>query len=255
MKRFLLQQIDRILIVLAVLLLILLSIKTLNNLATLLAVEAPQELQLDAGDLVALYTLNSGMNKPAILNRRGDALVEFSGWNSYISVDGVTADLWTHSWNIELDRARRRAFFTWSSAPLRQSDPQARRVRRYHLQQVTTLDGPRALVEYYIVPNDPVNQVRLTVGLYGWYLRGLRQDSQGFFFLRSDLNREAAERRELPRRVTRVYVRALLPPQDVHVLSNHFGAYALEVTFAALTPSVYRRTPLAALEVTAAGDL
>jgi hypothetical protein len=88
MTRFLVRHIDRVFIVLALSLLIILSLKTLDNLANLAAVEAPQELRLDGGDLIALYTLNSGMNKPAILSRFGDALIELCGWNSYVTVDG-----------------------------------------------------------------------------------------------------------------------------------------------------------------------
>jgi hypothetical protein len=53
----------------------------------------------------------------------------------------VTADLWSHAFNIELHRERNRAFLTWSSIPLRQSGPDERRVRRYQIEQVVTLDG------------------------------------------------------------------------------------------------------------------
>jgi hypothetical protein len=145
MQQFVRQHIDRILIALGLSLLIVLSLRTLHNLQTISATEAPQELRLDGGALTALYTLNAGMNKPALLNRRGDALVEFSGWDSFVNVDGVSADLWSHAFNIELDRGRNRAFLTWSSVPLRQDDPgQEGHHRRYQIEQVVTLLGPRA---------------------------------------------------------------------------------------------------------------
>ena len=232
-------------------LLIILSLRTLHNLSTISATEAPQELRLDGGALTALYTLNAGMNKPAILNGRGDALVEFSGWDSFVSVDGVSADLWSHAFNIELDRARDRAFLTWSSVPLRQDDPgQEGHHRRYQLEQVVTLLGPRTVVEYYIIPNEPVRTVDLTVGAYKWYLRDLRHEGDTFSFLSADLTRQDAERRLQPGRLTQVTVRSLVPAVGVRPLVNQFGAYALDFSYEVAQPRTYERTLVARLEVT-----
>ena len=234
-------------------LLIVLSLKTLHNLSTISATEAPQELRLDGAALTALYTLNAGMNKPAILNHRGDALVEFSGWDSSVTVDGVSADLWSHAFNIELDRARNRAFLTWSSVPLRQDDPGQGHHRRYQIEQVVTLLGPRAVVEYYIIPNEPVRTVDLTVGAYKWYLRDLRRQGGVFSFLSADLTRQDAERRLKPGRLTRVTVRSLVPAVAVRPLVNQFGAYALDFSYEVANPRTYERTLVARLEVTAVG--
>jgi hypothetical protein len=228
-------------IVLALSLLIILSLKTLDNLANLAAVEAPQELRLDGGDLIALYTLNSGMNKPAILNRFGDALIEFSGWNSYVTVDGVTADLWSHAFNIELDRERNRAFLTWSSIPLRQSGPDGRQVRKYQIEQVVTLDGPTATVEYYVIPNEPVQRMQLALGLFKWYFLNLNKSGDRVSFMSSDLNRIQVEQRATHRRLTSVRMK-LGEPKTYRVLSNEYGPYAVEATYVVGTPNSYKRT-------------
>ncbi|HKV45839.1 MAG TPA: hypothetical protein VJT32_14375 [bacterium] len=254
MKRFLIQHIDRILIVLGLSFLLILSVRTLHNLADLAAVEAPQELRLGSGDLQALYTLNAGMNKPAILDRRGDALMEFSGWNSYADVDGVSADLWSHGFNIELDRQRNRAFLTWSSLPLRQSDPQERRMRRYQLEQVVTLEGSQAVVEYYIIPNEPVRDARLTVGLYHWYYHALSPSKDGFVFSVTDLTRLEAEERLQPRRYTPARVAFLTTPEGVRTLTNEFGVYAIESSYRLHAPRLYERTLLARMSVAVSGE-
>lgn len=44
-------------------------------------------------------------------------------------------------------------------------------MRKYELEQVVTLEAGEASVEYYIVPNEPIRDVRLAVGLYRWYYR------------------------------------------------------------------------------------
>ncbi len=231
-------------------LLIVLSVKTLNNLTNLAAVEAPQELRLDGGDLTALYTLNAGMNKPAILNRAGDVLVEFSGWNSYVTVDGVTVDLWSHVFNIELDRERARAFHTWTSAPLRQGDPQGHRIRRYQIQQVVSLLPNHATVEYFIIPNEPVTQVQLTLGLYKWYYQALTRSADQFVFSSSDLTRQQAEQGFKARRFTAVAIRSMTQPHSATVLSDDVGNYAVQIAYRISSPNVYGRTLLARLQLT-----
>ncbi len=229
--------------------LLILSAKMMHNLADLAAVEAPQELRLGSGDLQALYTLNAGMNKPAILNRRGDALVELSGWNSYANVDGVTADLWSHAFNIELDRERNRAFLTWSSIPLRQSAPQGRRMRKYQMEQVVALDAGQAFVEYYIVPNEPIRDAQLTVGLYHWYYRNLKPSPEGFGFTSTNLNRLQTEQYLQPTRFTRAMIRLVTRPGSVRTLTNEFGVYAIELSYRASAPRIYERTLVARLGV------
>jgi hypothetical protein len=48
--------------------------------------------------------------------------------------------------------------------PLRQDDPgQEGHHRRYQIEQVVSLAGPPAVVEYYIIPNEPVRTVDVTV--------------------------------------------------------------------------------------------
>jgi len=226
-----------------------LSVKTLHNLSNLAATEAPQELRLEGRDLVALYALNSGMNKPAILNRYGDALVEFSGWNSSVSVDGIGADLWTHAFHVELDRERTRAFLDWSSVPLRQDVPQDRRMLKYQVEQVVSLSGNGAVVEYYFVPNEPMRDVDLTVGLYKWYYQNLTRTGDRFSFVSTDLGRLETEQRMLPRRDTPVLVRSSTPAQSVQTLANEFGVYAIDFSYTAHSPKIYERTLLARLEV------
>jgi hypothetical protein len=230
--------------VLGLSLLIILSLKTLDNLANLAAVEAPQELRLDGGDLIALYTLNSGMNKPAILNRFGDALIEFSGWNSYVTVDGVTADLWSHAFNIELDRERNRAFLTWSSIPLRQSGPDGRRVRKYQIEQVVTLNGPTATVEYYVIPNEPVQRVQLVLGLFKWYFVDLKPSGDRLSFLSTDLSRQQAEDKIRPRRLTPTEINSWRPDR-YRIMSNEHGPFEVEAAFVANSPKPFERLLIA----------
>lgn len=198
---------------------------------------------------MVLHTLNSGMNKPAILNRYGDVLVEFSGWNSYVTMDGVSADLWSHAYNIALDRERQQVFVTWSSIPIRDSDPQRRRVRGYQLEQVVTLEGPHAVVEYYIIPNEPIKQIHLRVGLYKWYYQKVRRFSQGISFHAADLARHEMEGRRRANRMNLVQMDFSTPPDDVQVLSNQFGPYSVELAYRARSPRLYERTLLARLRV------
>lgn len=199
---------------------------------------------------MALYTLNSGMNKPAILNRQGDALAEFSGWNSFVSVDGIAADLWNHAFHIELDRERTRAFLDWSSVPLRQDAPQERRMLRYQIEQVVTLLGSRAAVEYYIIPNEPVRDVQLTVGLYKWYYQSLQRTGDQFSFVSTDLGRLDTEQRMQPRRFTPIILRSVTQPRGIQTLANQFGVYAIDFSYTTRFPKIYEKTLLAKLEVT-----
>jgi hypothetical protein len=193
------------------------------------------------------------MNKPAILNGRGDAMVEFSGWNSYANVDGVTAALWSHAFNIELDRERNRAFLTWSSVPVRQSAPQGRRMRKYELEQVVTIAAGQAAVEYYVVPNEPVRDLQLTVGLYRWYYRNLKPSAEGFAFTGTDLTRLQTEQYLQPTRFTRAMLRPVTRPDSVRTLTNEFGVYAIELSYRASAPKIYERTLVARLEVALRG--
>ncbi len=65
--------------------------------------------------------------------------------------------------------------------------------------------------------------------------------------MRSDLNGSAAEQHQVPRRLTRLQARLLLPLEDIRVLSNEVGPYAVQMDFLTPTPAVYERTRLAAL--------
>jgi hypothetical protein len=253
MTQFLVRHFDRVLIMLGLSLLIILSLKTLDNLANLAAVEAPQELRLDGGDLIALYTLNSGMNKPAILNRFGDALIEFSGWNSYVTVDGVTADLRRHAFRTELDRERNRAFLTWSSIPLGHSRSDGRRVRKYQIEQLVTLNGPTATVEYYVIPNEPVQRVQLVLGLFKWYFVDLKPSGDRLSFLSTDLNRQQAEERSKPRRLTPTAV-DLWRSERYRTMSNEHGPFGVEVLFVTLSPKPSEINRIARIDVERAGE-
>jgi hypothetical protein len=245
MRQFVLRHVDRILIAIGLTALILLSARTLHNLSVISATDAPQELRLEGSELTALYTLNSGMNKPAILNARGDALVEFSGWDSYVTVDGVTTDLWSHAFNIELDRARDRAFMTWSSVPVRRDQSSPERLRKYQIQQVLILRGNQADVEYYVIPNEPVHTVTLTIGVYKWYMRDFQRVGNMFSFIAPNLTRTEAEQHMQPRRVALVTIRPLIAPESVHPMINQYGTYAVNFSFRVITPRTYERTPIA----------
>jgi hypothetical protein len=249
LKTFLWRHIDRILIAAGFVHLMVILGATIRNLTRMYAVEVPEEVRLPGGSFTALYTLNAGMNKPALLNRYGDALVEFSGWNSYVTVDGVTADLWSHAFGIELDRSGNRAYLTWSSIPLQQSNSQSRQVRRYQITQIVSLKGDQAFVDYYIIPNESLERAQLTVGLFKWYYQDFTASTDQFSFLSSDLDRPQAEERLRSRRLTHVTVLSQTPPQSQRVLANDFGTYGLELSYAIPRPKPYERTRLAGFRI------
>ena len=66
MIKLALRHIDRIVIVVGLLGLMVLTVRTLHNVALLAAeVTVQQEVRRDYGDIIVLYTLNAGNNKPA----------------------------------------------------------------------------------------------------------------------------------------------------------------------------------------------
>jgi hypothetical protein len=243
--QFCLRHIDRIIITLSFLTLLVLGIRTIRNMEAAIAVEFPQETRLDGGTLTATYKLNAGQNKPLISNRYGDPLIEYSASSSFIAVDGLAADLWSHSFNLEFDRPRDRAFMGLSSTSLINANPQNGRVRRYQIEQVLTIRGDSVEAEYYLIPNQPVHTVRLTIGHYAWYFHNLQQRPGVIRFTRNDLNREMEESRNRPSRTTEATLALVLPPEDIRVLTNAFGPYAVETTYVAANPKVYERTLLA----------
>ena len=252
MKRFCMRHVDRIIIMLSFLTLLGVGLRTFHNMEAVIAVEIPQETRLDGGTLTAIYTLNAGQNKPLISNRYGDPIVEYSASSSFIAVDGLSADLWSHSFNLEFDRPRDRAFMGLSSASLINANPQDGKVRRYQIEQVLTIHGDSVVVEYYLIPNQPVHNVRLTVGHYGWYFHNLRQRGDAFQFTRNDLNRDMEESRNRPSRMTDATLVLMLPSADTRVLTNSFGPYAIETTYVISNPKVYERTLIASEGFTAA---
>lgn len=250
MKRFCVQHIDRIIITLSFLTLLVLGIRTVHNMEAAIAVEVPRETRLDGGILTALYTLNAGQNKPLITNRYGDALVEYSASSSFVAVDGVSSDLWSHSFNLEFDRPNDRAFMGLSSASLINANPQNGRVRRYQIEQVLTIHGDSVAVEYYLIPNQPVHSVRFTIGHYGWYFHDLQQRPGIIRFTRNDLNREMEESRNRPSRRTDVRLQLEFPPADTRALTNAFGPYAIETLYEVANPKIYERTLVASERLT-----
>lgn len=246
--KLLLRHIDRVVILVGLLSLIVLAVRTLHNVALMAAeVSVKSELRRDFGDLTVLYALNAGNNKPVFFNRYGDAVVEYSAWSSFITVDGVTQDLWSHAFNVYVDKETSRFFLTMSSsrgAP----DQGGREPKRYQIEQQVEVRGSTARVRYYVIPNQPVERVRLVVGHYGWYLERLRASGGLVAFDRSDLQREGYERGEVATRYTPVRVR-VRPGARVEVLRNQYGAYAFNVTYTVESPTSYAKTLVAEEEV------
>lgn len=242
------QHIDRVIIVLGLLAMMILGLRTLHNVALMAAeVAAPQELRRDFGDLIVAYSLNAGNNKPVFLDRDGDALVEYSAWSSFIIVDGITQDLWSHAFNVHVDKTTNRIFLTMSSgrgAP----DRGGLEPKRYQIEQQVEVAGKTARVRYYFIPNQPVETVRLAIGHYGWYFERLRIDGALVSFERTDLKREGYERGEAARRHFAGRVR-LGPTGKVEVLRNQYGTHAFTVTYTTRRPAPYERTLVAEEEV------
>jgi hypothetical protein len=251
-RQFCIRHIDRIIIAVSFLTLLVLGVQTVHHMEAVLAVEVPQEAHLDGGTLTALYTLNAGQNKPLLTNRYGDPIIEYSASSSFVAVDGVSADLWSHSFNLEFDRPRDHAFMGLSSGSLITANPQNGKVRRYQIEQVLSIQGDSATVEYYLIPNQPVHDVRLTIGHYAWYFHDLQQDGGGVRFTRNDLTRDMEESHNRASRVSDVMLQLKLPPLDTRVLTNAFGPYAVETVYLIANPKVYERTLVASERLTVA---
>jgi len=132
-----------------------------------------------------------------------------------------------------------------SSAALINANPQNGRVRRYQIEQVLVLHGDSAVIEYYVIPNQPVHNVRLTIGHYGWYFHDLQQRPGVVRFTRNDLTRDMEESRNQPSRTTDATLVLMRSPAETRVLTNSFGPYAIETTYASANPKVYERTLVA----------
>lgn len=245
MATLLLRHIDRVIILIGLLALVALGARTLHNVATL-ASEAfvQQELRRDFGDITVAYALNAGNNKPVFFNRHGDALVEYSAWSSFITVDGITLDLWSHAFNIYSDKQTGRLHLTMSSvAPgSRRGGPEP---KNYQIEQQVEVTGNTATIKYFIIPNEPVRTVRLLLGHYGWYLQRPRLDGGTATFERANLTRETSERGGAPSRYTSVSVRFGLHG-TVELLRNQYGSYALNVTYFVENPPPFVKTLIAA---------
>ncbi|MGH2361256.1 MAG: hypothetical protein ACRDGM_12050 [bacterium] len=248
MIRFLLRHIDRVVIVFGLLALMVLAMRTLHNVALMAAeVTLQQELRRDYGDFIVLFTLNAGNNKPVFFNRQGDALVEYSAWSSFVTVDGISLDLWSHAFNAHVDKETGRMYLTMSSsrgAPQRGGpDP-----KRYQIEQQVDISGKTARVRYYFIPNQPVDTVRFVLGHYGWYFERLRMVEDVVMFDRSNLLRERHEQSDVPSRYTPVTVRPG-PGGKIEVLRNQFGPYAFNVTYSLQLPTPYEKTLIAEEEL------
>lgn len=248
MVKFLLRHIDRVVIALGLVALMLVAMRALHNVALLAAeVTFQQEMRRDYGDMTVLYTLNAGNNKPVFFNRDGDALVEYSAWSSSVTVDGITLDLWSHAFNVHVDKETGRIYLTMSSsrgAPQR-SDPEP---KRYQIEQQVEVVGKTARVRYYFIPNQPVETVRFTVGHYGWYFERLRVVDGIVRFDRSNLTRERYEHGDMANRFTAVTVRPG-PGGKVEVLRDQYGTYAFTLTYAIRSPAPYEKTLIVQEEV------
>ncbi len=248
MTRFLLRHIDRVIIVCGLVALMVLAGRALSNLALMAAeVTVQQELRRDYGDMTVLFTLNAGNNKPVFFNRQGDALVEYSAWSSFVTVDGVTLDLWSHAFNVHVDKETSRVYLTISSGlgvPQRSGEE----AKRYQIEQQVEIAGKTARVRYFFIPNQPVNTVRFVLGHYGWYFERLRVVDGVVTFDRSNLLRERYEHSDVPSRFTPVTVRPG-PGGKIEVLRNQFGPYAFNVTYSLQSPTSYEKTLIAEEEV------
>lgn len=248
MLRFLLRHIDRVVIAFGLVALMLVAMRALHNVALLAAeVTVQPEMRRDYGDMTVLYTLNAGNNKPVFFNRDGDALVEYSAWSSFVTVDGITLDLWSHAFNVHVDKETGRTYLTMSSsrgAPQR-SDPEP---KRYQIEQQVDVVGKTARVRYYFIPNQPVRTVRFVLGHYGWYFERLRVVDGLITFDRSNLLRERYEQSDVPSRYTSVTVRPG-PNGKIEVLRSQFGPYAFNVTYTLQSPASYEKTLIAEEEV------
>ncbi len=244
MTRVLLRHLDRIVILFGLLSLILLGVRTLHNVALMAAeVSVLNELRRDFGDLTVLYTLNAGNNKPVFFNRYGDALVEYSAWSSFVTVDGITLDLWSHAFAIYADKQTNRLFLTLSSgsgAPQR-AGPEP---KRYQIEQQVEVRGSRAVVRYYIIPNQPVHTVRLVIGHYGWYFERLRIEDNTVVFDRPNLQREDYEQGDVATRSTSVRVQVSAGGK-VEILRNLHGTFAFPVTYIVDSPPPFEKSLIA----------
>ncbi len=246
--KFLLQHIDRVIISLGLLTLIAFGLQTLRNVAlTASDVVAPDELRRDFGELTVAYALNAGNNKPVFFNRYGDALLEYSAWSSFVTVDGITLDLWSHAFNLYVDKPTNRFILTFSTgrgAPQR-GGPEP---KRYQIEQQVDVTGSTVRIRYFIIPNQPVQTVRLILGHYAWYLERLRLSDGTASFDRPNLSRERYESGDVATRYTPVKVR-LGQGAHAEVLRNATGAYALNVTYVIRSPAPYEKALIAEEEV------
>ncbi len=254
MLRFLLRHIDRVVILVGLVGLMVLAIRTLHNVALMAAeVSVQHELRRDFGDLTVLYTLNAGNNKPVFFNRYGDVLVEYSAWSSFVTVDGITLDLWSHAFNVHVDKPTNRVFLTMSSG---RGSPQrgGPEPKRYQIEQQVEVDGTTARIRYYIIPNEPVERVRLVLGHYGWYFERLRTSRGVVMFDRTDLKREGYEHGELATRNTAVSV-IIGSRANVEVLRNQYGAFAFTASYFIESPASYEKTLIVEERVSNVGSL
>jgi len=231
-----------------------LALRTLHNVALMAAeVSVQQELRRDFGDLTVLYTLNAGNNKPVFFNRYGDALVEYSAWSSFVTVDGITQDLWSHAFNVHIDKPTNRMYLTMSSgrgAPQR-GGPEP---KRYQIEQQVEVRGNTALIRYYVIPNQPLERVRLVLGHYGWYFERLRIADGMVMFDRTDLKREGYEHGEVAARYTAVSV-GIGSSANVEVLRNQYGSFAFTASYLVESPTPYEKTLIVEERVSTADSL
>ena len=248
MIKLALRHIDRIVIVVGLLGLMVLTVRTLHNVALLAAeVTVQQELRRDYGDMIVLYTLNAGNNKPTFFNREGDALVEYSAWSSFVTVDGITLDMWSHAFNVHVDKETGRVYLTMSSG---RGAPHGRgpEPKRYQIEQQVEIVGKTARIRYFFIPNQPVNTVRFVLGHYGWYFERLRVVDGAIAFDRSNLTRDRYEHGDIANRLTSAIVRSG-SGGTMEVLRNQFGPYAFNVTYTLRSPAPYEKTLIAEEEI------
>jgi hypothetical protein len=117
-------------------------------------------------------------------------------------------------------------------------------VRKYQIEQVVTLDGPTATVEYYVIPNEPVQRVQLVLGLFKWYFLDLKPSEDRLSFLSTDLNRQQAEDKNTPQRLTPTEIK-LWRPHRYRTISNEHGAFEVEAAFVTNLPKPFERSLIA----------